>query len=214
MSESRAKKARLEFDATKAKALVQAIASADKMSMFHLPVDPKVVPDYYEIIKNPICLADVTRKITSGTYRSNDDLLSDLQLMINNALEFNTKGDEYYQNAARLKKKLPQLLKSARIECVEEDSDSDFAPEGRAEDDWETLKEETLARENVKDTLSGMTADLDISLEALRAMYKGGKGVPAADDESSTTSGSTTTTSDSTDDSSDDSSDDTASSSS
>lgn len=46
-------------------------------------------PEYYEIIKKPIDLDKIGMKIKSGVYENLDDILSDLNLLFDNAFKFN-----------------------------------------------------------------------------------------------------------------------------
>uniref|UniRef100_A0A8R1HZS2 Tat-binding homolog 7 n=1 Tax=Caenorhabditis japonica TaxID=281687 RepID=A0A8R1HZS2_CAEJA len=53
------------------------------------PVDPEEAEDYYEIIKNPICLSDIMEKLNKSEYNHADKFVADLCLIQFNALDYN-----------------------------------------------------------------------------------------------------------------------------
>ncbi|MES1904255.1 MAG: ATPase AAA domain-containing protein 2 [Paramarteilia canceri] len=58
------------------------------------PVDLEEVPDYSFIIKEPMCLQYIMKKIDSSEYTSFEDFLCDVELIVNNALEYNPEVGE------------------------------------------------------------------------------------------------------------------------
>lgn len=56
---------------------------------FHRLVPKKQFPDYYEIIDNPISLAEIGRKVKSGAYPTKDAFVADFELMLSNAELYN-----------------------------------------------------------------------------------------------------------------------------
>ncbi|CAG5079711.1 Oidioi.mRNA.OKI2018_I69.PAR.g9333.t1.cds [Oikopleura dioica] len=53
------------------------------------PVDPDELPDYHEVIKNPMDLTTMMCKIDAHEYQTVKEFLSDVKLMCANALEYN-----------------------------------------------------------------------------------------------------------------------------
>eukprot|EP00124_Ichthyophonus_hoferi_P000866 Ihof_evm7s37 gene=Ihof_evmTU7s37 len=47
--------------------------------------------DYYQQIKSPICLQDITNKVNDGSYNEISEFESDVKLLVNNALAYNKK---------------------------------------------------------------------------------------------------------------------------
>ncbi|XP_071810078.1 protein polybromo-1-like isoform X3 [Asterias amurensis] len=62
------------------------------------------IPDYYDIINNPIDLKVIAKNIQCGRYSSILDLEKDLMLMVKNAKTFNEPGSQVYKDAMALKK--------------------------------------------------------------------------------------------------------------
>lgn len=56
---------------------------------FLKPVNKKLVKGYYDIIKHPMDLETITRKVSAHRYHSRTDFLADIQLIANNSEKFN-----------------------------------------------------------------------------------------------------------------------------
>ncbi len=61
----------------------------DKTKVFHQQVKKKDAPNYYDVIKNPICLMDMKNKAKRQEYMTKDSLVKDIALMRENAERFN-----------------------------------------------------------------------------------------------------------------------------
>lgn len=62
---------------------------------FLYPVDPQVAPGYEEMIKNPMDLSTVRKRLKSGFYKGSASLfLSDIKLIWQNCLEYNESKSE------------------------------------------------------------------------------------------------------------------------
>ncbi|KAK7058434.1 hypothetical protein VNI00_002068 [Paramarasmius palmivorus] len=61
-------------------------------------------PDYYELIKHPIALEDIKKKLESKAYPDLDSVRADLELCFNNAKTYNRKDSEIYADAKELMK--------------------------------------------------------------------------------------------------------------
>ncbi|KAG1150914.1 hypothetical protein G6F37_004421 [Rhizopus arrhizus] len=67
-------------------------------------VQEDIYPLYYKIIKNPICMRDIKKRIYSGYYKSIEEFQSDFHLMFENAKAFNEESSTVYKDAEDLKK--------------------------------------------------------------------------------------------------------------
>ena len=65
-----------------------AVESRPSAGPFHKPVNPKAVPNYYQIISYPMDLSTIKEKISKYEYRTADQMLKDFELMKTNALKF------------------------------------------------------------------------------------------------------------------------------
>ncbi|VDN57439.1 unnamed protein product [Dracunculus medinensis] len=74
-----------------------------RFSAFAQPVDPAEVPDYYDIIKNPMDLSTMFSKVQS--YKTPEEFVNDFRLIYANAMEYNppdAEGRLIQQNAKLL----------------------------------------------------------------------------------------------------------------
>ncbi len=56
-------------------------------------------PDYYQIIKNPIALDDIKKRLDTSAYSSLQTVRADFELLFNNALEYNMKDSVIWKDA-------------------------------------------------------------------------------------------------------------------
>lgn len=54
-------------------------------------------PDYYEVIKKPINLEQISQKLKANAYDGLDDLCSDFILMFDNACKYNEPDSQIYK---------------------------------------------------------------------------------------------------------------------
>lgn len=60
-----------------------------RFNVFNLPVDKEDAEDYYDIIKNPMCLSQMMFKIDQQCYKNKQSFFDDIRLIMENALEYN-----------------------------------------------------------------------------------------------------------------------------
>ena len=78
------------------------IKSMSESWPFMKPVNKKMVKDYYEVIKNPIDLETIGRKVTSHKYHSRAEFLDDIELLYNNSRIYNGENSEFTGKAKKL----------------------------------------------------------------------------------------------------------------
>ena len=81
---------------------------------FVKPVDLEDVPDYFEYIQHPICIDDISAKISSGSYTTFSEFIGDVEQIGKNAILYN-KEDTVYAQAGKefMKQALPFLAKAS-----------------------------------------------------------------------------------------------------
>eukprot|EP01104_Vermistella_antarctica_P014718 TRINITY_DN4688_c0_g1_i2.p1 TRINITY_DN4688_c0_g1~~TRINITY_DN4688_c0_g1_i2.p1 ORF type:complete len:867 (-),score=317.40 TRINITY_DN4688_c0_g1_i2:364-2964(-) len=79
------------------------------------------IPQYLEIVKNPMDLGTVSSKLSSGQYATAEDFGADVVLIFDDAMTFNPPKTPYYTVADRLKKKLYRLWNKANFELRDAD---------------------------------------------------------------------------------------------
>jgi hypothetical protein len=82
---------------------------------FNAPVDPVLfnIPDYFDIIKQPMDLSTVHLKLQQDRYPTYDSVLADIQLIFDNCYLYNNITDPVCQDAKKLEEHYHKLLKRA-----------------------------------------------------------------------------------------------------
>ncbi|XP_037113002.1 CREB binding protein b isoform X1 [Syngnathus acus] len=84
---------------------LEALYRQDPESLpFRQPVDPLLldIPDYFDIVKNPIDLSTIKRKLDTGQYQEPWQYVDDVWLMFSNAWLYNRKTSRVYKNCSKL----------------------------------------------------------------------------------------------------------------
>lgn len=96
--------------------LLETIKNDHRISWpFLYPVRLEDAPDYLVVIKNPIDLSTIEKKLQSGIYKTRESFISDLQLMVDNCRAYNHPSTVYYAAAYELEQK---YLKPSNIRFV------------------------------------------------------------------------------------------------
>lgn len=90
--------------------------------VFNSPVDPVELglPDYFEVIKKPMDLGTIRKKLENGCYHSLEEFHGHVHLTFDNAMLYNPEGSVVYNMAKEMKDKFAQdyeiLIKQLNIE--------------------------------------------------------------------------------------------------
>lgn len=87
---------------------------------FLKPVNKKLVKGYYDIIKNPMDLETMTKKVTSDRYHSRADFLADIELIASNSEKFNGVDSKLTKDAKELVQFTQMSLENLDIRHLEE----------------------------------------------------------------------------------------------
>lgn len=93
---------------------------------FILPLNEKEVPDYYQIIKNPMDLSMIENKIENDSYQTLDKFEDDFRLIFKNCYIYNVPSTAYYRCANILEKKFSDKLKEVRYVLGEKKNNVDI----------------------------------------------------------------------------------------
>lgn len=90
---------------------------------FQKPVDPDRdnCPDYFEVIKNPMCIDVVKQKLSAGQYITFTDWINDIDLIWNNAQNYNSKYSPIFLMAKDI-----QLWFWKKLETAPKNEDSNW----------------------------------------------------------------------------------------
>eukprot|EP01117_Protostelium_nocturnum_P016950 TRINITY_DN6802_c0_g1_i1.p1 TRINITY_DN6802_c0_g1~~TRINITY_DN6802_c0_g1_i1.p1 ORF type:complete len:787 (+),score=170.39 TRINITY_DN6802_c0_g1_i1:176-2536(+) len=101
---------------------------------FLRPVDLNMVPDYLQIIKNPMDFTTIQRKLVDGAYGHQNEFADDIRLIFTNCSDYNPEGSEILEMSNELSElfesefmisfdsggRLQEFMSPAKIEKQEE----------------------------------------------------------------------------------------------
>ena len=102
--------------------IITRLAQDKRFKEFTRPVDEEEVPDYYRVIEQPMDLSTIMCKIDTHDYQTVKDMLEDITLIVDNALEYNPEN----YSEERMIRHRACLLKDFAFELVESELDPDF----------------------------------------------------------------------------------------
>ncbi|KAF6753376.1 bromodomain and PHD finger-containing protein 3 [Ephemerocybe angulata] len=82
---------------------LETIMGADKLDFFKHPVNKNDVPDYFDIVLNPMCWSMIEDRLDKHEYWDVKTFRGDIDLVINNALLYNQPGTPFYKAALRIR---------------------------------------------------------------------------------------------------------------
>jgi len=92
-------------------ALVRKVEEQQFAWPFREPVDTAEVTDYLDVVKEPIDLSTIEKRVREGKfYKSKQMLYADLLLMVNNCKAYNDESSTYYECAVNLEKFIVPLF--------------------------------------------------------------------------------------------------------
>ena len=83
----------------------------DPTKLFQRKVNKRAVPDYYDIIKEPMALSTIKGRVASKDYKSFSEFVRDLALIPHNAQVYNRQDSQAYVDALDVKKVIESELK-------------------------------------------------------------------------------------------------------
>lgn len=85
------------FNTVSLSTLIDEIIKNDKAWPFRTPVLTSEVPDYHQVIKNPMDFSKIKSKLNLGDYNSNEQAMKDIQLVFFNCDLYNHASSEIYK---------------------------------------------------------------------------------------------------------------------
>ncbi|QIX00289.1 hypothetical protein AMS68_005806 [Peltaster fructicola] len=90
----------------------------DPSKLFHRKVNKRVLPEYYDTIKEPIALSTIKQKVNLHHYQSFGEFVRDFALIPHNAQVFNRQDSGAFQDALVIKAQLERNLQQLVVEGV------------------------------------------------------------------------------------------------
>ncbi|XP_048430892.1 uncharacterized protein LOC103955527 [Pyrus x bretschneideri] len=101
--------------------ILDRLQKKDTRGVFSEPVDPEELPDYHEIIQNPMDFGTVRTKLDQGAYSSLEQFEKDVFLICSNAMEYNAPDTIYFRQARSIQELAKKDFENLRQ--VNEDGD-------------------------------------------------------------------------------------------
>lgn len=135
----------------------------DPSKVFHRKVNKRVLPSYYDVIKEPIALSTVKAKIATRSYTNFVEFVRDFALIPHNAQVYNRQESGAYHDAidvrALLEQELQKLVESklisaevAKLPYLGEIPPQDDLPPGVKEEDDEDEDDDDDDDEEAEDS--------------------------------------------------------------
>uniref|UniRef100_A0A0C3SGF9 Bromo domain-containing protein n=1 Tax=Guillardia theta (strain CCMP2712) TaxID=905079 RepID=A0A0C3SGF9_GUITC len=97
----------------------EAMKSNPKSLPFRSPVDTKTNPNYRKVIKKPIDLNIIRTRIDESLYKSKDEYMADVDLMVENCKTYNVADMMLVHDVMELKNICQGVLRSRKKEIAE-----------------------------------------------------------------------------------------------
>jgi len=88
------KKRKLEEPFLSCQDVLEDLLDQEDSFPFSAPIDPKTVPDYTQIVTNPMDLGTIWNKLNGEEYKSTDDFVDAVRLVFDNCLLYNEPSSE------------------------------------------------------------------------------------------------------------------------
>ncbi|KAE9586673.1 putative chromatin remodeler Bromodomain family [Lupinus albus] len=105
--------------------ILDRLQKKDTHDVFSEPVDPEELPDYHDIIKNPMDFGTVRNKLDGGLYANLETFENDVFLICSNAMQYNSPDTIYHRQARAMQEIAKKDFENLRQES---DSDSELQP--------------------------------------------------------------------------------------
>ncbi|XP_024967204.1 uncharacterized protein LOC112507040 [Cynara cardunculus var. scolymus] len=104
--------------------ILDRLQKKDTHGVFSDPVDPNELPDYHEIIKQPMDFGTVRSKLDEGVYSNLEELEADVYLICSNAMQYNSSDTIYFRQA----RSIQELAKRDFENLRQEGEDGEIQP--------------------------------------------------------------------------------------
>ncbi|XP_062101652.1 uncharacterized protein LOC133807375 isoform X2 [Humulus lupulus] len=111
--------------------ILDRLQKKDTYGVFSEPVDPEELPDYHEIIDNPMDFATVRQKLDAGLYTYLELFEKDVFLICSNAMEYNSSDTIYFRQARSIQELARKDFENLKQESDESEPQPKIVRRGR-----------------------------------------------------------------------------------
>lgn len=133
---------------------------------FLKPVNKKQVKDYYTVIRKPMDLETVTKKVAAHKYHSRKEFLGDIELISKNCEQYNGADSNFTgQSKVLLEAATKSLMEEYGDHCVHLEKNIAIAQERARNEGYESWGEDDHDGDDSRHSSGGEDMDLDTSTE-------------------------------------------------
>ncbi|XP_012838972.1 PREDICTED: uncharacterized protein LOC105959417 [Erythranthe guttata] len=96
--------------------ILDRLQKKDTYGVFSEPVDPNELPDYFEIVEQPMDFGTVRKKLNDGAYKNLEELEADVLLICSNAMQYNSSDTVYFRQARSIQEVAKRDFKNLKHE--------------------------------------------------------------------------------------------------
>ncbi|XP_042478501.1 uncharacterized protein LOC122059644 [Macadamia integrifolia] len=90
----------------------------DTYGVYAEPVDPEELPDYHDVVKQPMDFSTVRKKLANGDYSTLEQFESDVFLICTNAMQYNAPETIYFKQARSIQELARKKFQRLRIDIA------------------------------------------------------------------------------------------------
>ncbi|KAI3948852.1 hypothetical protein MKX01_022266 [Papaver californicum] len=95
--------------------IMDKLQKKDTYGVYAEPVDTEELPDYHEIIENPMDFGTIRKNLEKGTYTKLEQLEADVFLLCSNAMEYNSPDTVYFKQARSIQELARKIFHRLKV---------------------------------------------------------------------------------------------------
>ncbi|KAG5246602.1 bromodomain-containing protein [Salix suchowensis] len=111
--------------------ILDRLQKKDTYGVFSEPVDPEELPDYFDIVENPMDFSTARKKLDEGAYTNLEQFEKDVLLICSNAMKYNSPGTIYYRQARAMQEIANKDFKNLRQDSDDSEPQPKVVRRGR-----------------------------------------------------------------------------------
>ncbi|OVA07819.1 Bromodomain [Macleaya cordata] len=96
--------------------ILDKLQKKDTYGVYAEPVDPEELPDYHDVIENPMDFGTIRKKLENSTYTKLEELEADVFLLCSNAMQYNAPETIYFKQARSIQELARKKFERLRID--------------------------------------------------------------------------------------------------